>query len=329
MNNILSINSYCMQNSEFLGLMQKFLVFAESLSGDELRPSVAAFRFKVDVLKNHIGERFSETEAHAAKRLHEERLAAYSALRHSVKGLVMAPDASLKAAGARYWNIIEKTDDPRRANQDAVTHLFRGIIDAFHAFDESELIHYGVQVYVNLMERLQTEYIEAAKARGEVAKPRIDNATRMYRKGCFEAFNVLRFYAYARAVSHGDEECMAFVEECNGEMELRKRQLKARKTLAKKEAEGVAENAAVEGAAEGAAADVSNAASPAAEFAAAESPAAEFAAAECAGMVSVGVAAEESADGAGLPAVAPAGIIAAFGEYDGSPVADRALGLVG
>jgi len=233
-NNVQSSGFYRMRNSEFLGLMQKLLVFAEALSVQELLSSVATFRRKVEVLEGRLNESFDVPDAHVAKRAHTERLLAYSALRHCVKGLTMVPDAQVKSVAAVYWRIIETVSDPRRANQDAVTFLLKEIVDAFRALDQANLVRYGVEFHVKAVEDCQAEYMEAARGRGEQANSRICHVTRRYRKECIEAFNVLRYFAYARAISHADEECVAFMEQCDVEIELRKSRMKARGTLAKK-----------------------------------------------------------------------------------------------
>jgi len=235
--NIVSIDSYRMQNSEFLGLMQKISVFAEKLSLNEIQPSVTTFKLKVKALEKALEVEFDESAAHQAQCYNNDRLAAYSALRYSVKGLTFSPIEGVSEAGAKYWHVIEIVDDPRCQNQDAITSTLRTLTHAFREFDAEEMARWGVLVHLEAIEACQAAFIKAAMLRGQKAESYVKKATRKKRKDCYEAFRLLIYYTFARAENNGDTECQDFVAQCNGELGLRKSQLKTRKTLATKKAE--------------------------------------------------------------------------------------------
>jgi len=235
--NIVSIDSYSLQNSEFLGLMQKLSVFAETLSSNEILSSVAKFRSKVKVLEKVLEVELGEPVTRQAQHFNSERLVAYSALRHCVKGLTLSPNKRISEAGAKFWNVIEAVDDPRNQNQDAATHTLNALTCIFRKFDSAEMASFGVLMHLETIESSQEAFIGAAKLRGQKADSRVKNATRKSRKECYEAFRTLIFHAFARADNIGDTECQDFVEQCNGELSLRKSLLKTRKTLAAKSSE--------------------------------------------------------------------------------------------
>jgi len=237
MNNISTINYAKMQNSEFIGLMLKILVFAESIAAEEVAASLAAFKTDVNALNKHLAENYGETPSKTAQRIHEERIAAYVALRYCVKSLMVSPDTLHAVAGAKYWNMVEKTEDPRRANQDAATRALDILLAGFREVDAKELAEMGADICVNALAERQADFIAAAKVRGQEADSRIERATRKLRRACYNSFRALAYHAVARATNNSDKECVEFVKQANGEIDMRRSQLKTRRTLAKKAAE--------------------------------------------------------------------------------------------
>jgi len=237
MNNISTINSTVLQNSEFLGLMLKLLVFAESLTAAEMLPSITAFKANVNELSRHLTENIGESTAKTARNLNEHRISAYISLRHWIKGLANSLNTQNAIAGAKFWRAVEKIEDPRRSNQDAVTRAMKSLIENFRSFDATELSTHGVEPYIVAIEERQAAFIEAARNRGQEKDSRIERETAKLRTRCHRSFYALANHAFALATNAGDKECIEFVEQANGEIEARKCQLKTRKTLAKKAAE--------------------------------------------------------------------------------------------
>jgi len=237
MNKKFALSSLRMQNSEFIGLMLKLLVFAEGITSEEALSSVLPFKTDVGILNRHLAENCNETASQTAQRLHEERLDAYMALRYNVKSLLRSPSVNHASAGTKYWNIIEKVEDPRRANQDAATRALGVLLSSFHEIDSNERVEMGIESCVKTLADRQNDFIAAAQMRGQEADYRIEHTTLKLRKNCLESFYALAFHAAARARNHADVGCANFVEQANGEIDMRKRLLKTRRTLAQKAAE--------------------------------------------------------------------------------------------
>lgn len=242
-NDVITVNtiSYTgLQNDEFLGMQQKFVVFTDTITTEALKSSVTAYKDSVSTLSAHMALDGEESVQHSAMRLHDARVETYNAFYATVKQLTKLDDSASVALGKTYLAIFEGHENLRDFNQDGASSIVNGVITAFRKHTTEELTNMGVERWVAMLEKRETEYEAAAKARGEEADSRIERLTRKYRDDCVLNFEILANHARALAIRNNDASCRDFIEQVNGEMALRKEKLKMRRNAAKKKNEASA-----------------------------------------------------------------------------------------
>lgn len=111
----MKINTICynrLRNDEFLGLHKNIVELTESIKGEEIRPSIEAYRKAVTEYANLIEVSVDESAASIVSRLDKERNAAYAACRNFAKSLKSLADKDVVATGEKLRKIFAENADP-------------------------------------------------------------------------------------------------------------------------------------------------------------------------------------------------------------------------
>lgn len=227
---LINITSAKLTNKDFLGMYSKIATLAERITVKDLSAPVENYKKAVDALNEHLLANYEESTGHATCRCDAERNAAYMACRKYVASLCGSPDETVSAAAQKGWVIFEKNANPKLLNQDAATAAINAVTESLRALDGAVLEAMALEPWLAKLEQAQSAFIDAALARGQERDSRVLQATLTLRNQCTDAFKVLTAYALGIASVKGDTSCVNFIAGVNGEIEMRKEQLKSKST---------------------------------------------------------------------------------------------------
>ena len=141
---MMKINTICynrLRNDEFLGLHQNIVELTASITGEEIRPSIEAYRKAVTEYANLIEVDVDETAASVVSRLDKERNAAYAASRNFAKSLKSLADKDVVATGEKLRKIFAENADPVYHNQDQSTGIFTNIVSSLKAIGDAKTLN--------------------------------------------------------------------------------------------------------------------------------------------------------------------------------------------
>lgn len=153
---MMKINTICynrLRNDEFLGLHKNVVELTESIKGEEIRPSIEAYRKAVTEYANLIEVSVDESAASIVSRLDKERNAAYAACRNFAKSLRSLADKDVVATGERLRKIFAENADPFYLNQDQSTGVFTNIVNSLKAIDDAKLDACGFKPWLENLEK--------------------------------------------------------------------------------------------------------------------------------------------------------------------------------
>ena len=157
---MMKINTICysrLRNDEFLGLHQNIVELTASITGEEIRPSIEAYRKAVTEYANLIEVSVDESAASIVSRLDKERNAAYAACRNFAKSLKSLADKDVVATGERLRKIFAENADPFYLNQDQSTGVFTNIVNTLKAIDDAKLDACGFKPWLENLEKKNYE----------------------------------------------------------------------------------------------------------------------------------------------------------------------------
>ena len=228
----MKINTICynrLRNDEFLGLHQNIVELTANITGEEIRPSIDAYRKAVTEYANLIEVDVDETAASVVRRLDKERNVAYAACRNFAKSLKSLADQDVVATGEKLRKIFAENDDPVYFNQDQSTGIFTNIVSSLKAIGDAKLDACGFSPWLENLERKNNDYLAAVQTRNKVLAAREIGANKVYRERCLDALNLVAVLAIGKATVENDEGCTQFVKAVNSHIEQKKVHLKLRK----------------------------------------------------------------------------------------------------
>lgn len=202
----MKINTICynrLRDDEFLGLHKNIVELTECIKGEEIRPSIEAYREAVTEYANLIEVSVDESAASIVSRLDKERNAAYAACRNFAKSLRSLADKDVVATGERLRKIFAENADPFCLNQDQSTGVFTNIVNILKAIDDAKLAACGFKPWLENLEKKNND--------------------------CLDAFGIVATLAIGKATLESDEGCTQFIKAVNSHIDQKKVHLKLRK----------------------------------------------------------------------------------------------------
>ena len=108
-----ALNYRTLRNEEFLGLHKYFVEQTASITSEEIRKSIEAYRTSVTEYANLIEVSVDESAARAVSRLDSERNAAYSSCRNFAKSLKSLADSGVVERENVSARSLPRTPTPR------------------------------------------------------------------------------------------------------------------------------------------------------------------------------------------------------------------------
>lgn len=229
---MMKINTICynrLRNDEFLGLHQNIVELTASITGEEIRPSIEAYRKAVTEYANLIEVSVDESAASIVSRLDKERNAAYAASRNFAKSLKSLADKDVVATGERLRKIFIENADPFYLNQDQSTGVITNIVNSLKAIGDAKLEACGFKPWLENLEKKNNDYLAAVQTRNKELAAKENGLTKVYRERCLDAFGIVATLAIGKATLESDEGCTQFIKAVNSHIELKKAHLKLRK----------------------------------------------------------------------------------------------------
>lgn len=227
----MKINTICynrLRDDEFLGLHKNIVELTECIKGEEIRPSIEAYREAVTEYANLIEVSVDESTASIVSRLDKERNAAYAACRNFAKSLRSLADKDVVATGERLRKIFAENADPFCLNQDQSTGVFTNIVNILKAIDDAKLAACGFKPWLENLEKKNNDCLAAVQTRNRELAARENGLTKVYR-GCLDAFGIVATLAIGKATLESDEGCTQFIKAVNSHIDQKKVHLKLRK----------------------------------------------------------------------------------------------------
>ena len=134
-----ALNYRTLRNEEFLGLHKYFVEQTASITSEEIRKSIEAYRTSVSEYANLIEVSVEESVGSIVSSLDKERNAAYASCRNFAKSLKSLADSGVVATGERLRKIFAENADPTRLNQDQSTGTFTNIINTLKEIGDDKL----------------------------------------------------------------------------------------------------------------------------------------------------------------------------------------------
>ena len=228
----MKINTICynrLRNYEFLGLHENIVELTASITNEEIRPSIDAYRKIVTEYANLIEVDVGETAASIAARLNKERNAAYAACRNFAKSLKSLADQDAVATGELLCKIFAENATPVYLNQDQSTGIFTNVINSLKAIDDVKLDACGFKPWLENLEKKNDDYLAAVQARNKELAAKKTGVTKVYRERCLDAFGLVATLAIGKATLENDEGCTQFIKAVNSLIDQKKVHLKLRK----------------------------------------------------------------------------------------------------
>lgn len=225
----MKINTICynrLRDDEFLGLHKNIVELTECIKGEEIRPSIEAYREAVTEYANLIEV---ESSASIVSRLDKERNAAYAARRNFAKSLRSLADKDVVATGERLRKIFAENADPFCLNQDQSTGVFTNIVNILKAIDDAKLAACGFKPWLENLEKKNNDCLAAVQTRNRELAARENGLTKVYRERCLDAFGIVATLAIGKATLESDEGCTQFIKAVNSHIDQKKVHLKLRK----------------------------------------------------------------------------------------------------
>ena len=171
-----ALNYRTLRNEEFLGLHKYFVEQTASITSEEIRKSIEAYRTSVTEYANLIEVSVDESAARAVSRLDSERNAAYSSCRNFAKSLKSLADSGVVATGERLRKIFAENADPTRLNQDQSTGTFTNLINTLKEIGDDKLSACGFKPWLENLESKHNEYLTAVQNRNKEIASKVADA---------------------------------------------------------------------------------------------------------------------------------------------------------
>ncbi|SOE56176.1 hypothetical protein SAMN05720781_1051 [Fibrobacter sp. UWT3] len=224
-----ALNYRTLRNEEFLGLHKYFVEQTASITSEEIRKSIEAYRTSVTEYANLIEVSVDESAARAVSRLDSERNAAYSSCRNFAKSLKSLADSGVVATGERLRKIFAENADPTRLNQDQSTGTFTNLINTLKEIGDDKLSACGFKPWLENLESKHNEYLTAVQNRNKEIASKVADANKVYRERCLDGFGIVTTLAIGKATLDKDEGCIQFINAVNSHIDQKKVHLKLRK----------------------------------------------------------------------------------------------------
>ena len=229
---MMKINTICynrLRNDEFLGLHKNIVELTASITGEEIRPSIEAYRKAVTEYANLIEVDVDETAASVVSRLDKERNAAYAACRNFAKSLRSLAGKEVVATGERLRKIFTENADPFYLNQNQSTGVITNIVNSLKAIGDAKLEACGFKPWLENLEKKNNDYLAAVQTRNKELAAKENGLTKVYRERSLDAFCIVATLAIGKATLESDDGCTQFIKAVNSHIELKKAHLKLRK----------------------------------------------------------------------------------------------------
>ena len=212
-----ALNYRTLRNEEFLGLHKYFVEQTASITSEEIRKSIEAYRTSVTEYANLIEVSVDESAARAVSRLDSERNAAYSSCRNFAKSLKSLADSGVVATGERLRKIFAENADPTR------------LINTLKEIGDDKLSACGFKPWLENLESKHNEYLTAVQNRNKEIASKVADANKVYRERCLDGFGIVTTLAIGKATLDKDEGCIQFINAVNSHIDQKKVHLKLRK----------------------------------------------------------------------------------------------------
>lgn len=232
MKQITAINFNNLRNDEFLGLQSEGVKFAKAITEKDMQQSITAYEKSLLALEEFLKASVTESKAKLAAQLDSERNTIYSSCRKVAQASTNFPDAEAAETGAKIWKVFSENPSPTRINQAQSTGILKNIIAGLKIIDNEKLEACGFKVWLDKLETVNNQYIEADMARfTERGQRELDQGKRL-RAECAEAYKFVALAATVKAAA-GNEACNQFVESMNAAVLAKKQQVSIRKARPK------------------------------------------------------------------------------------------------